>query len=68
MGVLIFIVGRFIEKMIIDPIQRQKFVIGEIAEKLVIYSNVFANNLYTSPARDAFIVASDNEDAKRKFF
>ena len=43
-GILVFVVGRIIEKFSIEPIHEQLRLTGEIADSLIFYAN-----LYSSP-------------------
>lgn len=42
-GVLIFVVGRVIERFLIEPVHEQSRVIGEIADSLIFYANLYCN-------------------------
>jgi hypothetical protein len=42
-GVFIFATGQILSKFIIEPIHEQKRIIGEIADALVFYANVYGN-------------------------
>ena len=42
-GVTVYCVSQIIEKFIIDPIHRQREVIGEIADAIVFYANVICS-------------------------
>jgi len=42
-GVLVFVIGQIISKFIIDPVHEQKALIGEIADSLIFYANVYTN-------------------------
>lgn len=39
-GVAVFVIGQLVAKFVIDPIQEQKKLIGEIAATIILYSNV----------------------------
>lgn len=45
MGVLVFVVERFVEKFCIEPIHSQKQIIGEISNDLIFYANKYSNPL-----------------------
>lgn len=40
-GTLVYVLGQLFSKFIIDPIHKQKEVIGEIADTLIYYENIF---------------------------
>ena len=42
-GVLIFVIGQIIEKFLIEPIHEQSNVIGEIADSLIFYADLYSN-------------------------
>lgn len=42
-GVLIYVLGQIMMKFIIDPLQKQKLLIGEIAADLIFYADIIAN-------------------------
>ena len=42
-GVLVLVVGRIIEKFLIEPVHEQSNVIGEIADSLIFYANLYSN-------------------------
>jgi hypothetical protein len=42
-GILVYVVGRIIEKFFIEPIHEQFRLIGEIADSLIFYANVYSN-------------------------
>lgn len=42
-GVLVFVLGQFVLKLLIEPIQAYKTTVGEISVALIFHSNVFAN-------------------------
>ena len=42
-GVLTFVIGQLIVKLLIDPVQNMKATIGVISHNLVLYANVIAN-------------------------
>lgn len=42
-GVLVFVIGQLIIKFFIEPLQEQANLIGEIANSLILYSNVGGN-------------------------
>lgn len=44
-GVLVFIVGRFIEKLFIDPMKEHKTVIAEIYDGLIYHANIISSPL-----------------------
>jgi hypothetical protein len=39
-GVAVFVIGQLVAKFLIDPLQEQKRLIGEIAASIILYSNV----------------------------
>jgi hypothetical protein len=55
-GVIIFVVGEIIVKIVIDPVQELKRVIADIAFKLIHYSHVYK----IAPSQDA-----SREDAQK---
>ena len=42
-GILVFVVGRIIEKFAIEPIHKQSRLIGEIADSLIFYADLYSN-------------------------
>ncbi|MGE7887840.1 hypothetical protein ACQKN7_10765 [Bacillus cereus] len=44
-GVFVFIIGRFIEKLFIDPMKEHKTVIAEIYDGLIYHANITVNPL-----------------------
>jgi len=42
-GILVFVVGRIIEKFVIEPIHEQSRLIGEIADSLIFYADLYSN-------------------------
>ena len=42
-GILVFVVGRIIEKFAIEPIHEQSKLIGEIADSLIFYADLYSN-------------------------
>lgn len=42
-GVIVYVLGRIIEKFIIEPIHSQKEVIGIIADQLIFFANLYLN-------------------------
>jgi hypothetical protein len=42
-GVIIFVMGQIISKFLIEPIHEQRKTIGEIADSLIFYANVYGN-------------------------
>jgi hypothetical protein len=42
-GILIYVVGRIIEKFFIEPIHEQFKIIGKIADSLIFYANIYTN-------------------------
>lgn len=42
-GVIVFVIGQLIVKFLIEPLQEQAKLIGEIANSLILYSNVGGN-------------------------
>ena len=52
-GVIIYVLGEIIVKIVIDPVQELKRVIAEIAFKLIHYSHVFKLASSQEPAEEA---------------
>ena len=52
-GVIIYVLGEIIVKIVIDPVQELKRVIAEIAFKLIHYSHVFKLASSQEPAGEA---------------
>lgn len=52
-GVIIYVLGEIIVKIVIDPVQELKRVIAEIAFKLIHYSHVFKLASFEEPAGEA---------------
>ncbi|MFA6422301.1 MAG: hypothetical protein WCV92_02810 [Candidatus Buchananbacteria bacterium] len=50
-GVLIFVIGQVIQKFIIEPIYQQKQVIGNIADSLIFYANIYSNPIKSKDKR-----------------
>ena len=46
-GVLIFVLGQLLLKFILDPIHKQRETIGDIADSLIYYSNLYTNLMGT---------------------
>lgn len=42
-GIIVFTAGQLISKFIIEPLYSQKKVIGQIADLLIFYANVYSN-------------------------
>lgn len=42
-GIIIFVVGRTVEKFIIEPIQEYKKTLGSITYNLIYYANIYSN-------------------------
>lgn len=42
-GTAIYVLGQLISKFVIEPIHKQKEVIGEIGDALVFYANIYSN-------------------------
>jgi len=42
-GTLVFVIGQIIQKFFIDPIHDQKKIIGDIADNLIFYAQIYAN-------------------------
>ncbi len=42
-GVITFVIGQVIVKLVIDPVQDMKSTIGQISHTLVLYANVISN-------------------------
>lgn len=42
-GIVVYVTGRIIEKFFIEPIHEQFRLIGEIADSLIFYANVYTN-------------------------
>lgn len=42
-GVVVYVTGQIISKFFIEPIHEQKKIIGEIADALIFYANVYCN-------------------------
>ncbi len=40
-GTLVYVLGQLVSKFVIDPIHKQKEVIGEITDTLIYYANIF---------------------------
>lgn len=51
-GLIIFLFSQIVSKFFIDPIHEQKKIIGEIADKLIFYANVYANTTLTHPDKE----------------
>ncbi len=51
-GVFVFIIGRFIEKLFIDPMKEHKMVIAEIYDGLIYHANKIGNPLAISSKTD----------------
>lgn len=45
-GTLVFVVGQIILKFIIEPIHKQKEIIGEIADALIYYANLYTHPVF----------------------
>ena len=52
-GTLIFVIGQIILKFIIEPIHKQKEIIGEIADALIYYADVFSNPAYEDESKNS---------------
>ena len=42
-GVTVYVIGRIIEKFYIEPVHEQAKLIGEIADTLIFYANIYLN-------------------------
>jgi hypothetical protein len=42
-GVLVFVIGQVIVKLVLDPVAEQKRAIGVIAHRLIFYADVYSN-------------------------
>lgn len=42
-GVVVYVAGQIISKFFIEPIHEQKKIVGEIADALIFYANVYYN-------------------------
>lgn len=51
-GVAVFVVGQVLLKVVLEPVQGLRMLIGEVADDLVFHSNVFANPGAHSPERE----------------
>jgi hypothetical protein len=58
-GVLIFTIGQMTSKFLIEPIHEQKRIIGEIADAIIYYANI-----YTSPGLSS---KEEQDEASNKF-
>lgn len=58
-GVLVFIIGRFFEKLFIDPMKEHKTVIAEIYDGLIYHANKISNPLINTDALKDYQKASD---------
>ena len=52
-GTLVFVTGQIILKFIIEPIHKQKEIIGEIADALIYYANVYTHPIFKDESRDS---------------
>jgi hypothetical protein len=52
-GIIIYVVGEIIVKIVIDPVQELKRVIADIAFKLIHYSHVYKISASEEPSGDA---------------
>lgn len=64
-GVVVFVLGRFIEKLFIDPIKEHRNVIAEIYDNMIFYANRISNPLLHTEKTsqisiDDYNKASDN--------
>jgi len=57
-GVLVYVIGQILVKFVIEPIHEQKKLLGEIADSLIFYSNI-----YTSPG----LIPKKSHEAHEKF-
>ena len=48
-GVIIYSITQLISRFVIEPIYRQKKVIGEIVDALIFYANIYSNPNTVSP-------------------
>lgn len=48
-GVIVYVIGQILSKFFIEPIHEQKKLIGEIADSLIFYSNIYTNPGMTAP-------------------
>ncbi|MGX5518842.1 hypothetical protein [Bacillus cereus] len=58
-GVFVFVLGRFIEKLFIDPMKEHKMVIAEIYDGLIYHANKISNPLAIDP--------KTNPDARKDY-
>ena len=67
-GVLVFVVGRFIEKLFIDPMKEHKMVIAEIYDGLIYHADKISNPLVNGPDTnpDALKVYQQASDELRR--
>jgi hypothetical protein len=65
-GVSIFIIGQIIQKFIIEPIHKQKEIIGDIANALIYYANLYSNSTLENESKDSEI-SKKREEASEKF-
>ncbi len=42
-GVVVLVIGQFLTKFVVEPIHRQFALVGEIADALTFYANVYCN-------------------------
>ena len=54
-GTLIFVIGQIILKFIIEPIHKQKEIIGGIADALIYYADVFSNPVFKDESKNSGI-------------
>lgn len=59
-GTLIFVVGQIILKFIVEPIHKQKEIVGEIADALIYYANLYTHPVFKGELKDSEV------DKKRK--
>jgi len=52
-GTLIFVTGQIILKFIIEPIHKQKEIIGEIADALIYYANVYTHPVFKDESKNS---------------
>ncbi|MDQ1144026.1 methyl-accepting chemotaxis protein [Bacillus sp. SORGH_AS 510] len=60
-GVLVFVIGRFIEKLFIDPIKEHKSVIAEIYDGMIFYTNRITSPLHVTEDIPNSIIAEINK-------
>lgn len=60
-GVLVFVIGRFIEKLFIDPIKEHKSVIAEIYDGMIFYANKIGNPQQVTEHTPDSVIADFNK-------